>query len=320
MRAVRVTELTGPAGLTVVDLPEPSAGNGVLIEVATGGVCFPDLLMSRGSYQYQPALPFTLGFEAAGRVLRAPAGSTLHPGDRVAAFSPGAFAERILVPEAATFALPDEITDEQGAGLILNYQTAYFGLRIRGGLEAGETVLVHGAAGGTGTAAIQVALGLGARVIAVVSTQDKATIAQRAGAHEVILTEDWAAEVHRVTGGRGVNVVYDPVGGERTGASLRVLAQEGRLIVIGFAGGAIPSLAMNRVLLRNVTVVGAAWGHFVDTRPELVREIGDVLGRMARNGIVAPVVGRTYPLEQVADALTALESRSVLGKSVLRIG
>ncbi|MFC5749833.1 NADPH:quinone oxidoreductase family protein [Actinomadura rugatobispora] len=318
MRAVRVTRPDGPSAVTVADVPEPEPGTGVLIEVAAAGVSFPDLLMSKGRYQVQPDPPFTLGLEAAGRVLDAPAGSALRPGDRVAAFALGAFAERFVAPEESTFPLPDELTDEQGAGLIMNYQTAHFGLHRRGGLRAGEVVLVHGAAGGVGTAAIQVARGLGARVIGVVSTGEKAAVAARAGAHDVVLAGDWAAEVRKLTGGRGVDVVYDPVGGERTGESLRLLTQEGRLIVIGFADGAIPSLALNRVLLRNVSVIGAAWGHFVDTRPEVSRAIADDLARMAREGTVAPLVGPAFPLEDAAAALAALDDRRATGKVVLR--
>ncbi|WP_208617108.1 NADPH:quinone oxidoreductase family protein [Streptomyces canus] len=315
-----MTELARPSGIVVADVPEPEPGDGVLIEVAAAGICFPDLLMSQGKYQVQPDPPFTLGLEAAGRVLRAPAGSTLQPGDRVAAFTFGAFGERLLVPEESTFLLPDELSDGQGAGLVLNYQTAYFGLRLRGGVEAGETVLVHGAAGGVGTAAVQVARGLGAHVIGVVSTAEKAEIAQRAGAHDVVLTENWSAEVRRSTGGRGVDVVYDPVGGERTSESLRVLAQQGRLIVIGFADGTIPSLALNRVLLRNVSVIGAAWGHYVNTRPEVFRSIGTALAHMAREGVVAPLIGQTYPMENVAEGLAALDDRRALGKLILQIG
>jgi NADPH2:quinone reductase len=282
-------------------------------------VSFPDLLMSQGRYQIQPEPPFILGVEAAGVVHAAGPESGFTAGDRVAAFTLGAFAERVAAPAATTFRLPETVSFEQGAGLIMNYQTAFFGLSMRAAVSPGEVVLVHGAAGGVGTAAVQVARGLGAQVLAVVSTGAKAVIARQAGAHEVLLsTDDWRHQAVEVTGGRGVDVIYDPVGGSRTDESVRALAPEGRLVVIGFADGSIPSLALNRVLLRNISVVGAAWGHLVGTRPGMFQHIAGELTRMAGDGVVSPIVGGIYPLTQVSQALDDLDQRRATGKLVLR--
>lgn len=317
MRAVQVNGFGPPSEIVITDVDAPSGG-AVIIDVVAAGVSFPDLLMSQGRYQIQPEPPFILGVEAAGTVRAAEPDSGFRIGDRVAAFTVGAFAEQVAAPASTTFHLPQSVSFEQGAGLVMNYQTAYFGLALRAGVVPGEVVLVHGAAGGVGTAAVQVARGLGARVLAVVSTDDKAAIATQAGADDVLLsTGDWRREAVALTDGRGVDVVYDPVGGSRTDDSVRALAPEGRLVVIGFADGAIPTLALNRVLLRNISVIGAAWGHFVGTRPQVAKKIADDLARMADDGFVAPIVGNTYPLAQAAQALADLEQRRATGKLVL---
>jgi NADPH2:quinone reductase len=321
MRAAQVRELSGPDGIAVADVPEPEAGDEVLIEVQAAGVSFPDLLLSRGLYQIKPEVPFTLGSEGAGVVREAPPGSGLEPGDRVAAATLGSFAELMRAPVATTFRLPDGLSFEEGAALVMNYHTAHFALSRRAGLREGEVVLIHGAAGGVGTAAIQVARGLGATTVAVVSSDEKEGVARSAGADDVVRSEgDWRAAVSEVTGGRGVNVVYDPVGGERLGQSLRCLAPEGRLLVIGFAEGEIPEVAVNRILYRNVSLVGAAWGHFAWERPEYMREVAADLERMVADGHVRPVVGGVYGLDQVADALRDLGDRRATGKLVARVG
>jgi len=319
MRAVQVNGFGPPSDIMIADLAEPT-GDAVIVDVVAAGVSFPDLLMSQGRYQIQPTPPFILGLEAAGTVRAADPDTGFSVGDRVAAFTVGAFAEQVAAPAATTFHLPPSLSFEQGAGWVMNYQTAYFGLALRADLAAGETVLIHGAAGGVGTAAVQVAKGLGARVLAVVSTDDKAAVAQQAGADDVVLsTGDWRRQVTALTDGRGVDVVYDPVGGRRTDDSVRALAAEGRLVVIGFADGAIPTLALNRVLLRNISVVGAAWGHFVGTRPQVSKKIAEDLNQMAEDGVVAPIVGHSYPLAQAAQALADLEQRRATGKVVLRV-
>jgi NADPH2:quinone reductase len=207
----------------------------------------------------------------------------------------------------------------QGAGLILNYHTAYFALALRGRLREGETVLVHGAAGGVGTASLQVAKGLGARTVAVVSSEEKRLIAEQAGADlVVILDERWREQVQELTGG-GVDVVLDPVGGERFTDSLRCLRENGRLVVVGFTGGSIPEVRVNRLLLRNLEVVGAGWGAYVMGKPALNREIGAAVSGMVQDGFVRPVVSQRFPLEQAAEALKAIEQRRATGKVVLDV-
>lgn len=322
MRAVQVQELSGPDGLRMAEVDDPAAADGnLLIEVRAAGISYPDLLLSRGLYQLKPDPPFVLGSELSGVVREAPAGSGFATGDRVAAFTMGAFAELATAPPQMTFRLPDQLSFEEGAGLVMNYQTAVFALKRRAALRSGETVLVHGAAGGVGTAALQVAGALGARTIAAVSTDEKERVAREAGAGEVVRSDgDWKAAVRDATGGRGADVVYDPVGGERFGESLRCLAPEGRLVVIGFTEGAIPEVAVNRLLFRNVSVVGAAWGHFAFERPEYLREVAGDLERMVADGHVRPLVGRLYPLERVADALRDLDERRATGKLVLQVG
>lgn len=304
MRAVQVTELTGPDGVRVVDVPEPEANGGVLIDVRAAGISFPDLLLSRGEYQLKPDPPFTLGVEVAGLVRTAPDGSGFAPGDRVIAFVFGGFADVAVGQPQMTFGLPEGLSFAQGAALTMNYHTAHFALVRRAALSAGETLLVQGAAGGVGTAAIQVGKALGARVVAVVSTAEKEAVARDAGADEVVRTDaEWPES----------DVVFDPVGGDRLSQSLRRLKPEGRLVVIGFTEGEIPSVKVNRLLFRNVSVVGAAWGEFALTRPEYVAEVASDLERMG----VSPIVGRTYSPDEVPQALRDLDERRALGKLIL---
>src|SRR6476469_7900562 len=269
MRAARITSLDGPAAVTVEDVPEPTLEAGdVLVDVHEAGVSFPDVLMSRGLYQMRPELPFVPGAECAGVVREVAEGSAFRPGDRVAAFPVlGAFAETVAVPEAMVFALPDAVPFEVGAALPMNYLTVHFALTRRGQLERGEDVLVHGAAGGIGTAAIQMARAMDARVIAVVSSEDKIETARAAGAHHIVLAEGFLAATKELTDGRGVDVVVDPVGGDRFTDSLRSLAPEGRLLVIGFTAGQFPEVKVNRLLLNNISVVGVGWGVFETAAP-----------------------------------------------------
>ena len=327
MRAVQIVELSGPDGaLRLVDLPEPepshllTPGSGVVVDVHAAGVSFPEVLQTRGEYQVKPPLPFVPGSEVAGVVRSAPEGAGVKPGDRVAAFPMlGAFAEVAVAPEFLTFALPDELDFAQGAGLILNYHTAYFALRLRGRLAEGETVLVHGAAGGVGTAALQVARGVGARTIAVVSSDAKEQVAREAGADEVVRSDGpWKDQARELSGG-GVDVVLDPVGGDRFTDSLRSLGEGGRLVVVGFTGGSIPEVRVNRLLLNNVEVVGAGWGAYVMTKPEANRAIGAEVQRLIEQGFVRPVVGARFPLERAADALNAIDQRRATGKVVLDV-
>ena len=327
MKAMQITELTGPdSALELVELPEPepshmlSPGAGVLVEVHCAGVAFPELLQTRGEYQIKPPLPFVPGSEVAGIVRSAPADATVAAGDRVAAFCAlGGFAETAVAPPFLTFALPVELDFAQGAGLILNYHTAYFSLVLRGRLREGETVLVHGAAGGVGTAALQVAKGLGARTIAVVSSDTKQQVALQAGADHVVRSDGpWKDEVKELSGG-GVEVVFDPVGGSRFTDSLRSLREGGRLLVVGFAGGSIPEVKVNRLLLGNTEVIGAGWGGYVMGRPEVNLEIGAAVNRLIEQGFVAPIVGERFPLQRAADALRFLDERRATGKVVLDV-
>jgi NADPH:quinone reductase len=327
MKAIQIVDLTGPDGaLQLLDLPEPepthmlSPGVGVVVEVHAAGVAFPELLQTRGEYQIKPPLPFVPGSEVAGVVRSAPADATVKAGDRVAAFCAlGGFAETAVAPPFLTFALPDELDFAQGAALILNYHTAHFSLVLRGRLRAGETVLVHGAAGGVGTAALQVAKGLGARTIAVVSSEAKQQVALQAGADHVVRSDGpWKDEVKELTGG-GVDLVFDPVGGDRFTDSLRALRETGRLLVVGFAGGSIPEVKVNRLLLGNTEVIGAGWGGYVMSRPEVNLQIGAEITRLIEQGFVRPIVGERFPLERAADALRVLDERRAVGKIVLDV-
>jgi NADPH2:quinone reductase len=322
MRAVQVVRPEGPAGVDVVDVPEPTPTEGqVLVDVHALGVSFPDLLLSSGQYQLKPEPPFQLGVDFAGVVRSAPDGAGVAAGDRVACVLPyGGGADVVATDPDSVFRLPDALSFEQGAALPMNYLTAQFALgELRGQLKRGETVLVHGAAGGVGTASIQVAKGHGARVIAVVSTEEKARVAKDAGADEAVLVDGFLAAVKELTDGRGVDVVVDVVGGDLMTDSLRSLAPLGRLLVLGFAGGAIPEVRVNRLLLNNIDVRGVGWGAYAMGRPGFMREQWQELLPMMEAGAVNPPVGRTYPVEDVRTALTDLSERRATGKLVLTL-
>jgi NADPH2:quinone reductase len=327
MKAIQIVEETGPdSALRLVELdePEPShmltPGEGVVIDVHAAGVSFPEVLQTRGQYQMKPPLPFVPGSEVAGIVRSAPAAARVSAGDRVAAFCAlGGFAETAVAPEFFTFPLVPQLDFAQGASLILNYHTAYFALKLRGRLKEGETVLVHGAAGGVGTAALQVAKGLMARSIALVSTEAKGRVAEQAGADQVVLLSDtWKDEVKARSDG-GVDMVLDPVGGDRFTDSLRSLRENGRLVVVGFTGGSIPEVRVNRLLLGNTEIVGAGWGAYVMGKPQLNRDIGAIVQAMIEEGFIRPLVGERFPLERAAEALKAIEERRATGKVVLDV-
>jgi NADPH2:quinone reductase len=231
----------------------------------------------------------------------------------------GGFAEVVNTAPQAVFALPDALDFAQGAALLLNYHTAYFALKLRGRLKEGETVLVHGAAGGVGTAVLQVAKALGARTIAVVSTDDKERVARDAGADEVVRSDGpWKDQAKELSAG-GVDIVLDPVGGDRFTDSLRSLREDGRLVVVGFTGGSIPEVKVNRLLLNNIDVVGAGWGAYVMTKPQLTRQIAAELDRMIADGYVRPPVGARFPLERAGEALAVIDRREATGKVVLDV-
>jgi NADPH2:quinone reductase len=328
MRALQITELTGPdSALKLVDVPEPepshmlTPGRGVVVDVHAAGVSFPEVLQTRGEYQVKPPLPFVPGSEVAGVVRSAPDGAAVQAGDRVAAFCLlGGFAEVAVAPEFLTFKLPDALDFSQGAALILNYHTAYFALKRRGRLAEGESVLVHGAAGGVGTAALQVAKGLGARTIAVVSSDEKERVAREAGADEVVRADGpWKDEAKEWSGG-GVDLVLDPVGGDRFTDSLRALGEGGRVVVVGFTGGSIPEVKVNRLLLNNTEVIGAGWGAYAMGKPQANLEIGAAIDELIAAGAVRPIVGERFPLDRAAEALNLIDGRGATGKVVLEVG
>ncbi len=319
MRAVRVHTLTGPDDLRIDDVPEPEPGpEDVLIDVHRIGVSFPDLLLSRGEYQMKPEPPFSLGVDVAGTVVSGPG---FEPGQRVAGVGGwGGAQERAVIPAVSTFALPEEVSFDEGAALPMNYLTAQFALAERAGIREGETVLVHGAAGGVGTATIQVAKGYGARTIAVVSTEEKAEVARQAGADETVLLDGFKDAVKELTGGAGVDIVLDVVGGDVFMDSLRLLATQGRLLVVGFASGqGIPEVKVNRLLLNNVDIRGVGWGAFAMMRPGYMGEQWAELVPMMESGVVKPPIGKVYDLEDFGAALTDMDQRRILGKGVVRV-
>lgn len=321
MRALLLESETGPAGLHLadVDAPEPAEGT-VLIEVHAAGVGFVDHLICRGEYQIRPPLPFVPGLEVAGVVRSAPAGSGFDPGMRVAAGTAfGGWAELVAAPAFLVMPLPDATSIDAGAGFVVNFQTAHLALTRRGRLREGETVLVHGAAGGVGTACVQVARALGAgTIIGVASGRERMAVAMAAGAdHALDATGDWVTEVRDLTAGRGADVVCDPVGGEAFAQSLRCMAPEGRLLVIGFAAGAIPAVEANRLLLRHHEVIGVNWGGMLPLDPELAVRAARDLYRWLDKGYLRPVVGERYRLEDGAHALEDFARRRVTGKPVL---
>jgi NADPH2:quinone reductase len=321
MRVVEVAELTGPDAVRLSERPEPEPDpGGVLVDVRAIGLSFPDLLRSRGEYQDRRPPPYVLGQEFAGVVLSAPADSGFSPGDRVAGMAGSAAAERLVVEPSALVALPDRLSFEQGAGLIFNYQTALVALAVRGRLRSGEVVLAHGAGGGTGTAVVQVAKALDARVIAVVSSDEKADAARQAGADYVVRSDGaWKDSVLDLTDGRGVDLAFDPVGGDRMLDTIRALAFGGRWVIIGFTGGSIPQIPANRLLLKNVEVVGSYLGGYLNLVPDGRARLLSWIGELMQAGAITPIVGATFPMERGADALRELSERRSRGKVVITV-
>ncbi len=321
MRAIHITSLDGPEAIELVDIDAPARGeNQVLIEVKAAGVAFPELLQTRGKYQVQPPLPFVPGAEVAGVVIEAPEGSDFKPGDRVAALTMlGGFAEQAVADVLNTFPLPDTVSYAEGASFMFNYGTVYFGLVKRGQLAPGERVLVHGASGGIGTAAIQVAKAFGAsKVIAVTSTDAKGELAVAAGADEYVLSEGFKDAV-KADG--GVDIVVDPVGnppgGDRFTDSLRCLVDDGRILIIGFTAGEIPKIAANRLLLNNLSAVGVGWGAYGMKRPGLFKQQWEDMYEHLESGALKPVIGESFPAERAVDALLTLDRAQATGKLVL---
>ncbi|WP_048472751.1 NADPH:quinone oxidoreductase family protein [Mycolicibacterium chlorophenolicum] len=323
MRAIQISSLEGPQAAELVEIDEPTAGDDtVLVDVHAAGVAFPDALQSRGLYQYKPDLPYSPGAEIAGVVRSAPAGAHVQPGDRVAGLTMlyGAMAEVVALQPEKLFKLPDSVSFEAGAGLLFNDLTVHFALRTRGRLSDGETVLVHGAAGGIGTSTLRLAPAFGAaRTIAVVSSDAKAEVARAAGATDVIPADGFKDAVKELTGGRGVDIVLDPVGGDRFTDSLRSLAPGGRLLVVGFTGGEIPTVKVNRLLLNNVDAVGVGWGAWTMTHPGYLAEQWAELEPLLASGAVPAPQPEVYPLERAAEAISSLENRTARGKVVVAV-
>ena len=318
MKALVAQELSGPSGLAYVDVDDVGGDDAVVIDVGAAGVSFPDLLLLRGEYQLRLEPPFIPGMEVAGVVRSAPYESEFTAGQRVTALAMlGGWAERVVVPPESIRPTPDGLDDAEAVALLGNYQTMYFALAKRGALRAGETVLVLGSAGGVGTAAIQIAKALGAKVIAMVHRPQAMDFVKSLGADEVLpLTDGWLKAVLERTDGQGVDLVVDPIGGEPFDDAIRALATEGRLLVIGFAAGAIPTVKVNRLLLRNVAVIGVGYGEFVNRKPgsQAVFEFG--VGELVKAGLRPPPPMR-FPLSEGRAALQSLSDGGVLGKVVL---
>jgi NADPH2:quinone reductase len=314
-----------PESLTTEEVPSPAVRPGtVLISVRAASVNFPDLLIIQNKYQFKPPLPFTPGTEAAGIVRSVGAGViNVSVGDRVMAYTRfGAFAEEAVVESAHVSRIPDGMDEVEAAAFLVTYGTAHHALADRGQLRAGETLLVLGAAGGVGLAGIEVGKALGARVIACASSADKLALCRAHGADASVnyATEDLRDRIADLTDGRGVDVVYDPVGGDYTEPALRSTAWRGRLLVIGFAAGAIPKIALNLALLKGCAIVGVSWGELMRREPATAARGFEALGEWYRAGLLKPHVSATFPLERAADALTLMAARNVIGKVVLTMG
>lgn len=320
MKAIRVTALTGPddVELAEVDRPEPGPGQ-VLIKVAYAGVTFPELLQTRGMYQVKHDLPFVLGSEAAGIVAEAGPGSRFSVGDRVAAITgAGTFAEYLVAGDESTVEVPDSVGLNDAAGMPMNVLTADFALRVRANAQPGQSLLVHGAAGGLGSAAVQLGLAMGLEVVAVVSTEAKGDAVRELGATHVVRADGFKDATKEIFP-NGVDLVFDPVGGDRFTDSTRVLAPFGRLLVLGFTAGEIPSIKVNRLLLKNISVDGVAWGAAALGHSTYIAEQWETVREHVAAGLLNPRIHATYPLEQTAAAIRELDERSVMGKVLLEV-
>lgn len=322
MRALMCREFGPPENLIVeeVDDPQPGAGE-VLLQIRAAALNFPDVLVVRGEYQLRTPPPFIPGGEASGVVTAIGEGvSGFQPGDRViATLMHGGFAERCAVAQERCMPLPPSMSFEEGAGFTVTYATSYHALRQSTALQAGDTLLVLGAAGGVGSSAVEIGKALGARVIAGVSSAEKAAFAKAAGADESVNYSDTPLReaIRELTDGQGVDVVYDPVGGDLAEAAFRSLAWHGRYLVIGFASGAIPRFAANIALLKEASIIGVWWGTWAMRNPRLARQNMAELSAMVEGGKLRPRITETYPLEQFADAFAAITERRAQGKIVL---
>ena len=323
MKAIRAHEWCEPDGLVIdeVEGPTPKEGE-VLIRVNSAALNFPDILLIAGKYQFKPPLPFTPGLEVAGTVEKlGSAVDRFRPGQRVIAqMQLGGFAEYAVAQVEAVQPIPDAMSDDEAASFPLVYQTSYFALAYRGQLQKGETVLVHSAAGGVGLSAVQIARALGAgKIIGTAGSDDKLQVIRDNGADVALnyQTEDFVEVVKRETGGRGADIIYDPVGGEVSERSTKCIAFEGRLIVIGFTSGKFPAFASNHILIKNYSVVGLHWGAYRQHNPKKIEQGWKELFALYEARKLKPVIGARYPMERVADAMKHLASRNAVGKIVL---
>jgi NADPH2:quinone reductase len=322
MRAVLCRAYGPPESLVIEDVESPTPGPGeVVISVKASGVNFPDVLIIQNKYQVKPPLPFSPGSEVAG-VIKAVGENVTHvaPGDEVFAFTVyGGFAQEVKTDAKRLLPIPAGMTFPTAAAFGLTYATSDHALRDRGELEAGETLLVLGAAGGVGLAAVEIGKALGARVIACASSDDKLAVCREHGADETInyATEDLRKRIKAITGGKGADVIYDPVGGSYTEPALRSIAWRGRLLVVGFAAGDIPKIPLNLTLLKGCAIVGVYWGEFTRREPERFAQEMRQLGQWYGEGRIRPHISATYPLDRAADALNDMAQRRVVGKVVL---
>ena len=322
MKAVLCKQLGGPETLVVEDVPSLVPGKGqVVVAVEAAGVNFPDTLIIQGKYQFKPELPFSPGGEAAGTIKALGEGVTgWKIGDRViAAATWGGYAQELATDAGRLFAMPDSMDYVSASAFLLTYGTSYHALKDRARIRPGETLLVLGASGGVGLSAVQIGKAMGARVIAAASTEAKLEVCRQNGADETInyATEDLRARVKAITNGRGVDVIYDPVGGPLSETALRDMAWNGRFLVVGFAGGEIPKIPLNLALLKGCSIVGVFWGGFTKAEPERNAANNAELMQLFVAGKVKPHIHATYPLEQVADALNEVTSKRVSGKVVM---
>ncbi len=325
MKAVLCKQFGPPESLVVEELPSPRAGAGeVVVSVRAASLNFPDVLIVQNKYQFKPPLPFSPGSEMAGLVKEV--GEGVHgyrPGDRVLAVTTyGAFAEEVKVDAGRLVPIPAGMDFNSAAAFLMTYGTSDHALRDRAQLRAGETLLVLGAAGGVGLSAVEIGKALGARVIACASSADKLEVCRQHGADDAInyTTEDLRERIKELTGGKGVDVVYDPVGGPYTEPALRSTGWRGRLLVIGFTAGEIPKIPLNLPLLKGSSIVGVFWGEFARREPKAFAESIGQLGAWFREGKLKPHVSQTFPLEQAVEALKLMATRKAKGKVVLTVG
>ncbi|UNO44352.1 NADPH:quinone oxidoreductase family protein [Streptomyces sp. MST-110588] len=308
------------------DVPDPRPGPGqLLLRVRAANINFPDALLCRGQYQARPPLPFTPGVEICGEILEAGPGATGETGARVLAQPPlpdGGFAELAVVAASGVLPAPDALDDAEAAALHIGYQTGWFGLHRRARLRAGETLLVHAAAGGVGSAAVQLGKAAGARVIGVTGGPEKARAARELGCDLVLdrRADDVVAAVKEATGGRGADVVYDPVGGEAYAQSARCVAFEGRIVVVGFASGTIPSPALNHALVKNYSILGLHWGLYHLHDPAAIAACHEELTKLAAQGVVKPLIGGRVPLAGAAQAVQRVADGATTGRVVVLPG